>query len=234
MLLSRGRFVASAAALTVLSATASAEAADAPSPERAPVHFHLLASTQYDYAGMMAAIQTAAQNKQVFQASPATAAAPGIASIFLHMQNSMNAFQFSLPKEQHLATMAVLMAPSMIFGLNDAMWQKYNLGAAFGLAPTNIYYKASSNLDLSAKPDDPNGIYQDWSAQAVLKRGGKFFVCHNATTAVAAMTAMKSGGDPGAVLADFEKNLLPGFAFVAAGVSTVQLAAEHGWHLFQV
>lgn len=234
MPLSRGQFVASAAALTALTVTASADAADEPDSGRAPVHFHLLPSSQYDYAGMMRAIETSQTNKQLFQASAATVAAPGIASLFLHMQNSMNAFQFSLPKPQHLATIGVLMSPSMIFALNDAMWEKYKLGAAFNLPPGNVYYKAGSNLDLSAKPDDPNGIYQDWSAQAVLKRGGKFFVCHNATTAVAAMTAMKSGNDPAAVLADFEKNLLPGFSFVAAGVATVQLAAERGWHLFQV
>lgn len=150
------------------------------------------------------------------------------------MQNSMNAFQFSYPERDPLATMGVLMAPAMVFALNDAMWKKYSLGAAFELSPTNTYYRASSRLDLSANPDDPNGIYQDWSAEAVLKRGGKFFVCHNATTAVAMMTAMKRGSAPAAVLADFEKNLLPGFAFVPAGVATVQQAVRKGWNLFQV
>lgn len=234
MLLSRKQFVA-AAAVTAAAGAASAHAAEPAESERAPVHFHILKQGEYDYARMMNAIDSSHKNKQVFQAGNATVVAPGIASLFIHMQNSMNAFEFSYPKSTGtLATIGVLMSPAMIFALNDAMWTKYHLGAAFNLAPTNIYYTASSKLDLSAAPDDPNGIYQDWSAQAVQKRGGKFFVCHNATTAVAAVTAQKVGAAPAAVLADFSANLLPGFDFVPAGVAAVQLAVERGWHLFQV
>jgi intracellular sulfur oxidation DsrE/DsrF family protein len=122
----------------------------------------------------------------------------------------------------------------MVLALKDTMWKKYNLGKAFNLPATNECYNATSKLDLSASPDDPNGIYQDWSAQALLKRGATFFVCHNATTAVAAMVAEKSGASMPAILSDFEKNLLPGFTFVPAGVATVQLAIENGWGLFQV
>ncbi len=234
MPLSRKNFVAAFAAASAASLTANGRGSEINGNERAPVHFHILKPTEYDYAGLMRTLDAPSKNKQVFQGSAASVVAPGIASIYIHMQNSMNAFQFSYPDSDPLATMGVLMAPAMVFALNDAMWTKYNLGAAFGLSPTNTYYRASSNLDLSAHPDDPTGIYQDWSAQAVLKRGGKFFVCHNATTAVAMMTAMKRGSTTAAVLADFEKNLLPGFAFVPAGVATVQQAVGKGWNLFQV
>lgn len=234
MSLSRKNFVASVAAVSAAVLSAPTSASEMDPTERAPVHFHILKSTEYDYAGLMRTLDTTAKNKQVFQASPAAIVAPGVASIYIHMQNSMNAFQFSYPQSDPLTTIGVLMAPAMVFALNDAMWKKYDLGASFGLSPTNTYYRAGSNLSLSANPDDPNSIYQDWSAEAVLKRGGKFFVCHNATTAVAMVTATKRGSSPAAVLADFEKNLLPGFAFVPAGVATVQQAVQKGWHLFQV
>lgn len=235
MLLSRKQFVASTAAISA-SALAANGAADAQGdPERAPLHFHILKESEYDHAALVGALQAPHKNKQVFQASDARVVAPGIASLYIHMQNSMNAFEFSYPKSTGpLATVGVVMAPAMIFALNDAMWEKYKFGAAFNLAPSNIYYRATSKLDLGASPDDPASIYQDWSAQAILKRGGKFFVCHNATMAVAAMTAAKAGSTPSAVLADFKANLLPGFAFVPAGVAAVQLAVEHGWGLFQV
>lgn len=234
MLLSRKHFVASAA-LSAAALATNAQAAESDGAERANVHFHVLKPDEYNYAAMMRTIGTANKNKQVFQASTINLVAPGISSIYIHMQNSMNAFEFSYPKNVGtLATLAVLTAPAMILALNDAMWKKYTFGAAFNLAPTNIYYTATSNLDLAASPDDPKGIYQDWSAQAVQKRGGKFFVCHNATMAVAGMTAAKAGAAPADVLADFKANMLPGFDFVPAGVAAVQLAVEHGWGLFPV
>jgi len=159
--------------------------------------------------------------------------APGIASLYVHMQNSMNAYEFSMGAGK-LSTLGVILGASIVLALNDAMWKKYNFGSAFKLDATNTYYKASSNLSLSAAADDPNGIYQDWSAQAVIKRGAKFFVCHNAMTGIAAVTAMKSGASMAGILADFEKNVLPGFLVVPAGVAAVQQAQEYGWKPFPI
>ena len=68
----------------------------------------------------------------------------------------------------------------------------------------------------------------------MLKRGGAFFVCHNATTAIAMMIASKTGGDPKVTLADFKANLLPGFQMVPAGVAAVQQAQENGWRPFPI
>lgn len=238
MPLSRKHFI-SATALGVSAATFSdfgtvAEAA----VERAPIHFHILKANEYDKASMMQKITIDSPHKQVFVSVVPLIIAPGIASLYIHMQNSMNAYQFSLGLG-NLSTLGVLIGPSIVFGLNDDMWKKYGfgkgLGKAVGLAPTNVYYQASSNLDPSAAPDDPNGIYQDWSAQAVLKRGGQFFVCHNAMTGVAMMVAMNMNqGNPKAVLADWEKNLLPGFQMVPAGVACVQQAQENGWKVYPI
>jgi hypothetical protein len=189
---------------------------------------------------MMQKLTIDSVHKQVFQSVAPLIIAPGVASIYIHMQNSMNAYQFSLGLG-NLSTLAVFIGPSIVYGLNDAMWKKYGigtgtLGKAFGLAATNVYYKADSKLDPpSADPDDPDGLYQDWSAQAVLKRGGQFLVCHNATTAIAYLIAQKMGiSSPKAVLADFEKNLLPGFQMVPAGVAAVQQAQENGWQLYSI
>lgn len=236
MHLSRRTFVASAAAVTATTLSANARATESASETPATVvHFHILKPDEFDHALVMQTLTGTAKNKQIFQASAAVVVAPRVASLYLHMQNSLNAFAFSYPRGVGpLSTAAVLMAPAMVFALKDSMWKKYSIGKAFNLPQTNEFYSATSTLDLSASPDDPNGIYQDWSAEALLKRGAKFFVCHNATTAVAAMIAGKSGTPMAAVLSDFEKNLLPGFTFVPAGVATVQLAIENGWGLFQV
>jgi hypothetical protein len=242
MLLSRKNFVSAAAvAASGLALTASADAADtapaAPAPvdERSIIKFHIVRPGQYNWDKMMATIATTAKNKQVLQNSGTTTIVPGVASVYLHMQNSMNAYEFSYPKSVgKLATLAVFMGPGIVFGLNDAMWTKYKLGDTFKLAPSNIYYHATSNLDLSAAPDDPKGIYQDWSAQAVLKRGGALMMCHNATMAIAGLVGAGAGVDPKLVLADFEKNTSPGFQMVPAGVAAVSLATAHGWGFFNI
>ena len=217
----------------VLAGSASPAKADVAG--RAPLHFHVLGSNEFDKAARDRILQNSSQNKQVFQSVNAITVAPGVASLYIHMQNSMNAFQFTEGMGAGgVATLAVLIGPSIVFALNDAMWKKYHIGSAFKLDATNTYYRAGSNLDTNASPDDPNGMYQDWSAQAVMKRGGSFMVCHNATTAVAAFLAMQMQGDPKTALSDFEHNLLPGFLMVPAGVATVQAAQTNGWKVYAI
>lgn len=229
--LSATAFGMSAAALANMGSAADAAV------ERAPISFQVLKPGEYDKAAMTAKLTINSAHKQVFQSVVPLIIAPGIASLYMHMQNSMNAYQFSLGLG-NLSTLGVLIGPSIVLGLNDAMWKKYGfgtgLGKDLGLATSNVYYLASSNLDPSADPDDPKGMYQDWSAQAVLKRGGQFFVCHNAMTGVAMLLAMKMNGDPKTILADWEKNLLPGFQMVPAGVAAMQQAQENGWKPFSI
>jgi hypothetical protein len=178
---------------------------------------------------MLRTIQVNKRNKQVFQSvTPLTVA--GIASLYLHMQNALNAFEFSYGMGRgSLATLAVLTGKSTAYSLNDAMWTKYGFGAAFDLAATNVYYPAAS-LKENGDPDDPATAYQDPTAQAVLHRGGAFMVCHNALTVVAGLLGPKAGVKPEAALDDFMHNVLPGFQVVPAGVAATQLALEHGWH----
>ena len=237
MPLTRKHFLSAAAAGASIATLASANAASAANAGdvRSLVKFHNLKPSDYDAAAMLKTLTQSSEHKQVFQSVSPIVIVPGLASLYLHMQNSMNAYQFSLGLG-NLSTLGVLIGPSIAFALTDAMWTKYNIGKTLGndLAATNVYYKATSNLDAGASPDDPNGLYQDWSAQAVLKRGGSFFVCHNATTGIAMVLASKMGGDPKVALADFEKNLLPGFQMVPAGVAAMQQAQENGWKPFPI
>lgn len=233
MPLSRKQFV-SATALGISAAAVAGVDAPASAEPRTPIHFHVLKPAEYNRAAMLRTLKGGGANKQVFQSVSPLLIAPGVASLYLHIQNSMNAYEFSMGTGP-LSTLAVLVGPSIIFALNDNMWTKYGFGKAFNLAATNDYYKADSDLSLRAAPDDPNGIYQDWSAQAILKRGGKFFVCHNAMTAVAAAFSKNvTGGTPAGTLAEFMKNVLPGILVVPAGVASVQQAQSYGWKLYPI
>jgi hypothetical protein len=198
--------------------------------------YPVLQPAQYDYAGMMAKLRVANPHKQLFpQSSPGVQPGTGYAALFNHMGFAMNGYQFSIgPAGGHLATLGVLSGSGIVLSLNDAMWKKYAIGERYGLAATNIYYQAMSDLDPSATPDDPKGLYQDWSAQAMLKRGGSFMVCHNATTYVATEFAMRHGQEPASVLDEWLRNMLPGFMLVPAGILAVQLASENGWKIYAV
>lgn len=235
MTFSRKEFIA-ATAIAASAAAVGEPSIPAAAQERASIHFSVLKPGQFDGAAMLRKLSTDAEHKQVFQSVDPLIVAPGIASVYLHMQNAMNAYEFSLGLGR-LSTLAVFIGLSIVLSLDDATWKKYGLGrlsSHFQLAQTNAYYPAGSTLDLDADPDDPKGVYQDWSAQAVLKRGGQFFVCHNAATGIAFLVAQKLGANPRAVLADFESHLLPGFAMVPAGVAAVQQAQEHGWKPFAI
>jgi hypothetical protein len=191
--ISRKHFVA-ATALGISSVALKPTAS--PAAQGSPLHFHILKPGEYDYARMLRTLRVNKRNKQVFQSvSPLTVA--GTASLYLHMQNSMNAFEFSYGMGRgSLATLGILTGPSVAYALADAMWAKYGFGAAFNLAATNVYYRATS-LKETRSPDDPDSIYQDWSAQAVLHRGGSFMVCHNALTGVAGADRAESRHDAG-------------------------------------
>lgn len=201
----------------------------------------VLSPDDYDHPGMMALLRTPRRHKQVFLALglPTTLlgklhlAKPDANEIYGKMQMAMNAYDFSLDRSgATLAALGVLTGDSVVLGLNDAMWAKYDIGQRFDLNRGNIYYYAKSNLDPRAAPNDPKGLYQDWSAQAVLRRGGSFMVCHNALSTVATAIVLRSKLSMDTVLADMRQNLMPGFLLVPAGLAAVQLAQENGWKLF--
>ena len=207
--------------------------------------YRVLSPKEYDYQAMMAVIRNPTPHKQVFMASSTPGQAegalhllhvalkPDVSALFQHMQLAMNGYNFSLESRgESLATLGVLSGSAVVLGLNDKMWEKYDIGRNFSLPKTNQYYRATSNLDPNASPNDPAGLYQDWSAQAVIARGGSFMVCHNALTNVANGIARSGNMPTQDAVEDMAQNLLPGFMLVPAGVTAVQLAQEHGWRLY--
>lgn len=208
-------------------------------PPPTAIHFPVLKSGDYDHKKVMAALTVKKPHKVIFQSTAPHLIVPGLSSLYIHVQNALNAGEFSMGwGKGNVASAAVLYGPSIIFSLNDAMWSRYKLGAAFKLLnakgepeSANVYYKAQTSMSFEGDPGAGNNVYQDWSAEACLKRGCSFFVCHNAMTAFGGMIAMGMGGDPKAVVADWKANMLPGFMIVPAGVGTLQVAMENGWKM---
>jgi hypothetical protein len=246
MEMTRGSFLRHAlAAAGALALTSNkANAADAPPAKPPPpppppsaVHFPVLKPTDYDSKKFWAAMNVKKPHKLVYQSVEPKLIIPGLASLYIHIQNSLNAGEFSYGwGKGNMAIGAVLYGPSIILSLNDAMWAKYPFGAAFGMKDAagnpekaNVYYKAETSMSFDGDPGAGGNVYQDWSGEACLKRGAVFMVCHNALTAFAGMMAM--GADPAATLAEWKANMLPGFMIVPAGVGALQAAMDAGWKM---
>ena len=219
----------------------AAPAAKAPAgpPPPSAIHFPVLKKSEFDHKKFMATLQAKKPHKVVVQAVEPATIIPGLSSLAIHLQNLLNAGEFSLGwGKGNVGTIAVLYGPSVVFGLNDAMWSKYGLGkmikandAAGNPETKNVFYPAETSMSFDGDPGAGGNVYQDWSLEACQKRGTTFMVCHNAMAGFAAMTAMGMGADPGATLTEWKANLLPGFLVVPAGVIAVQAAQEQGWKI---
>ena len=71
-----------------------------------------------------------------------------------------------------------MIADSIVFALNDAMWKKYRIGSVMKLADRagiivnyNYSVRPASNLDVDADPSDLRSVYHDYSSAALLHRG---------------------------------------------------------------
>ena len=209
------------------------------SPPPSAVHFPVLRAGQYDDKKMWAALKVKKPHKFVFESVSPHLIIPGLASLYIHVQNALNAGEFSFGwGKGKVASAAVLLGPSVVLALNDAMWAKYPFGAAFGLKDAagkpetkNVYYPAQTSMSFEGDPGAGGNVYQDWSAEACIKRGTAFMVCHNALTAFGGMMAMQMNADPTATVAEWKANLMPGFMIVPAGVGALHAAMEQGWHL---
>jgi intracellular sulfur oxidation DsrE/DsrF family protein len=241
--LSGGALAAGVAALSGIDKARAEEppkkAAMPPPPPPSAVHFPVLKPADYDQKKVMAAMQVKKPHKVIFQSVSPHLIIPGLSSLYIHIQNALNAGEFSQGwGKGNVASGAVLYGPSIIFALNDSVWAKYKLGAAFNMMDakgqpetSNVYYKAQTSMSFDGDPGAGGNVYQDWSAEACIKRGTSFFVCHNALTAFGGMTGMAMGMDPGAVVAEWKSALLPGFMIVPAGVGALHVAQEQGWKM---
>ena len=236
--------LAAAGALALTGTKASAEDAAAkpaapPPPPPSAVHFPVLKPSEYDEKKMWAELKTKKAHKIVYQSVEPHLIVPGLASLYIHMQNSLNACEFSFGwSKGTVGVAAVLYGPSIVLALNDAMWAKYKFGATFGLKDAsgkpetaNVYYKAQTTMSFDGDPGAGGNVYQDWSGEACLKRGALFMVCNNALNAFSGMMAMGMGLDPKAAMAEWKASLLPGFMIVPAGVGALQAAMENGWKM---
>ena len=117
---------------------------------------------------------------------------------------------------------------SIMFGFNDAMWAKYNLGAAIKFND----YKTGQPATRNVWRTDPQilgmMVAQPASIESLQKRGAVFLLCNNALNIWAGVLAQASKMETPAVLADLKANMLPGVVLVPGMVVAIQKAQDKG------
>jgi len=112
------------------------------------------------------------------------------------------------------------------YGLNDAVWAKYRLGAFLDTKDSKGAW-ATANPWRTA-PEVLGMSLPQASIESLQKRGATFILCNNALTIFSALVAKQGGLDPVAVYQDLKANILPGVILVPGMVIAIEQAQRAG------
>jgi intracellular sulfur oxidation DsrE/DsrF family protein len=161
-----------------------------------------------------------------------------------HVLNSINASQFSYEEGPDGVLIAVqLYGSGDILGFNDHLWERYQLGAKYGVsdprttqpATRNVFYPRATSGTREMPPADRQGLWADPSLEALQARGVLILVCHNALVGIASQ-AVADGRNPDdltteQVADEMMANLIPGAFSVPAGVFELQRLQDRNYRL---
>lgn len=118
-----------------------------------------------------------------------------------------------------------------LFGVNDAMWQKYAIGSALSFNDHKTGAPAVRNV-WRTEPEVAVGakklVLPNASIEALQGLGTTFILCNNALTFFAGELAAAHGMQAPAVLAELKANMLPKVVLVPAMVIAIQKAQDRG------
>lgn len=112
------------------------------------------------------------------------------------------------------------------YGLNDATWAKYRLGAFLDTKDSKGAF-VTANPWRSA-PEVLGMSLPQASIESLQKRGATFILCNNALTIFSALVAQKGGLDAKSVYEDMKANILPGVILVPGMVVAIEQAQKAG------
>jgi len=113
------------------------------------------------------------------------------------------------------------------YGLNDAMWAKYRLGAFLETNDPKTGKPALIN-PWRVEPEVIGMRLPQASIESLQRRGATFLICNNALGVFAQMVAQKQGLDASQVYQDMKANILPEVTLVPAMVIAIQKAQARG------
>jgi hypothetical protein len=114
---------------------------------------------------------------------------------------------------------------------NDAMWEKYKVGAALKLEDPATKAPLARNWFYRPKQGDPvffNGMLAAANVESLMTRGATFIMCNNAFRLWVGRIATATGGKPDDIAAEIKANLLPGVVVVPAMTIAINRAQGKG------
>ena len=148
-----------------------------------------------------------------------------------HLRNYLDAWRNAFGVgERDVSVVVTLYARTTPLGLQDAMWEKYQLGAALSITDPTTNAPLVRNWFAHAKPGDPVADGEPGTSMETLQqRGVVFALCNNALTRWAARLAKSGMGAAADVHADLVAHALPGVVIVPDVLVTMTKAHERGF-----
>lgn len=221
---------------TFLTASATIAAASGAAPALAqavPGGTHFVErKADFDQKAFDAAVGRPAQIRQLWEA---VALKPGVWS---NVKNALNGLQFGFGYAPDSIAMAWCgHGPSSAYVYSDDVWKKYQIGVFFNVRTdagdpiaTNVFFPRTLASNPNADPDDPKGLYQDASVQALQGRGVVMLACHTAIEEQS-RNIVKKGLAPAGMTAtdvadDILTHLIPGAIVVPSMVAAVAVLQQ--------
>ena len=154
-------------------------------------------------------------------------------TVLRHVRNYFEAWRNAFGVgESDVSVVVALYARTTPLGLQDAMWEKYQLGAALSITDPTTNAPLIRNWFAHPKPGDPVADGEpETSMETLQRRGVVFALCNNALTRWAARLAKSGlgGGTAADVHADLVAHALPGVVIVPDVLVAMTKAHERGF-----
>lgn len=154
----------------------------------------------------------------------------------LHMYNYINTYNNAYGTKagdvNAIGTLYFIGPTSSIpLAFNDAMWEKYKLGAYLKLEDPKTKAPSTRNMFNAPMAGDPvlfGGAMAAASIPNLQKMGSTFLICNNALNMFIGQMVQQSGATAAAVGTELKANMLPGVVIVPAMVIAIEKAQTKG------
>ena len=202
--------VASAAALSLVDLTTSAQAADNSSSVQVPTDFQIWLES------------ITGKHRQVYDAPEPNS---GMALIWSYVYLLTAAQGYAVP-ESDVGVVVVLRHAAIPIAFEDSVWAKYKLGEVFKINDLATKTASIRNPFNNIKPEDMP--IPDAALDKLVSRGVKFGVCNMAITFYSGMVAKQMDMPAEKVKQEWIDGVLPGVTVVPSGVVAVNGAQSRG------
>jgi intracellular sulfur oxidation DsrE/DsrF family protein len=129
--------------------------------------------------------------------------------------------------EREVSAAGTLYGTTIFFGLTDAMWAKYPLGAAIG-------DETLRHNPWRTAPVVRGKVVPTAGIESLQQRGAVFLLCYDGLKTRSRQVAAQVGREAPDVLADMEAHVLPGVVVVPSVIVAIQRAQRRGVAYYRV